>query len=324
MPAPQRRRGRHRRCRRGRGDHRRRNQPARPDEARGDGARPPRRHQPPRARRHRARGRWRRPDRRPGPQQRPRRRPYDTPRLSAAVPGAARRRQRPAAQQGDHRRQPAAADALLLFLRHGDALQQTRAGQRMPGDRRVQPHPCHPRRQRALHRHAPERHGRGAAGARRACRGRGCGRRHPHHRVAGALSPPRRHARTWKRRSRRATSSPRCTCRRRRAAGTSTARSATARPTPSRWSQWRLSCGWRAGASPAPPWPSAASLPHRGATRRSRRRLSAKLRPAALFDRAADILLREAKGRGANDFKLPLARRTLAAVLAEATGGDVR
>ena len=44
----------------------------------------------------------------------------------------------------------------------------------------------------------------------------------------------------------------------------------------------------------------------------------------ALFDRAADILLREARGHGANDFKLPLARRTLAAVLAEATGGDVR
>ena len=44
----------------------------------------------------------------------------------------------------------------------------------------------------------------------------------------------------------------------------------------------------------------------------------------ALFDRAADLLLREAQGRGANDFKLPLARRTLAAVLAEATGGDTR
>lgn len=45
---------------------------------------------------------------------------------------------------------------------------------------------------------------------------------------------------------------------------------------------------------------------------------------AEVFDRAADILLAEARGQGGNDFKLPLARRTLAAVLAEATGqGDV-
>jgi len=37
-----------------------------------------------------------------------------------------------------------------------------------------------------------------------------------------------------------------------------------------------------------------------------------------LFDHAADLLLAEAKGQGDNDFKIPLARRTLAAVLAEA------
>lgn len=43
----------------------------------------------------------------------------------------------------------------------------------------------------------------------------------------------------------------------------------------------------------------------------------------ALFGHAADILLREARGHGSNDFKIPLARRTLAAVLGEATGlGD--
>ncbi len=40
---------------------------------------------------------------------------------------------------------------------------------------------------------------------------------------------------------------------------------------------------------------------------------------AALFDQAADILLVEAKGQGSNDFKIPLARRTLAAVLDQAT-----
>ncbi|SMD08085.1 xanthine dehydrogenase YagS FAD-binding subunit [Fulvimarina manganoxydans] len=41
----------------------------------------------------------------------------------------------------------------------------------------------------------------------------------------------------------------------------------------------------------------------------------------ALFDRAADALLAEAKGHGENDFKIPLARRTLVSVLAEATQG---
>lgn len=40
----------------------------------------------------------------------------------------------------------------------------------------------------------------------------------------------------------------------------------------------------------------------------------------ALFAKAADMLLENAQGQGGNDFKIPLARRTLAAVLAEATG----
>ena len=41
---------------------------------------------------------------------------------------------------------------------------------------------------------------------------------------------------------------------------------------------------------------------------------------SALFDKAADILLGDARGYGANDFKIPLARRTLHAALAELTG----
>ncbi len=41
---------------------------------------------------------------------------------------------------------------------------------------------------------------------------------------------------------------------------------------------------------------------------------------AALFAKAADILLAEAKGHGENDFKIPLMRRVLPAVLREATG----
>ncbi|MBO3761121.1 xanthine dehydrogenase family protein subunit M [Ciceribacter sp. L1K22] len=39
----------------------------------------------------------------------------------------------------------------------------------------------------------------------------------------------------------------------------------------------------------------------------------------AAFDAAADALLADAKGQGGNDFKIPLARRTLKAVLQEAT-----
>ncbi|UVI39653.1 FAD binding domain-containing protein [Qipengyuania spongiae] len=39
----------------------------------------------------------------------------------------------------------------------------------------------------------------------------------------------------------------------------------------------------------------------------------------ALFDRAADVLLEDARGYGENDFKIPLTRRTLRAVLAQAT-----
>lgn len=42
----------------------------------------------------------------------------------------------------------------------------------------------------------------------------------------------------------------------------------------------------------------------------------------SLFDKTADLLLEEAQGYGENDFKIPLARRTLAAVLCEATGID--
>jgi xanthine dehydrogenase YagS FAD-binding subunit len=40
----------------------------------------------------------------------------------------------------------------------------------------------------------------------------------------------------------------------------------------------------------------------------------------ALFHQAADLLLEGAQGQGANDFKIPLARRTLIATLREATG----
>ena len=44
---------------------------------------------------------------------------------------------------------------------------------------------------------------------------------------------------------------------------------------------------------------------------------------SALFERAADLLLDKADGRGGSDFKIPLARRTLIAVLNEATEEQV-
>ena len=43
-----------------------------------------------------------------------------------------------------------------------------------------------------------------------------------------------------------------------------------------------------------------------------------------LWSKAAEILLAEAKGHGSNDFKIPLLRRTLSAVLSEACEGDAR
>lgn len=43
----------------------------------------------------------------------------------------------------------------------------------------------------------------------------------------------------------------------------------------------------------------------------------------ALFDQAAAVLLEDARGQGSNDFKIPLTRRTLKAVLREATGGTL-
>lgn len=39
-----------------------------------------------------------------------------------------------------------------------------------------------------------------------------------------------------------------------------------------------------------------------------------------LFDRAADLLLEDAQGYGENDYKIPLARRTLTAAMCDATG----
>ena len=79
-------------------------------------------------------------------------------------------RQRAITEQGHHRRQPAAADALLLLLRCDEAVQQARPGLGLCGARRFQPDPRHTRRQRPVHRGKSFRHGRCDAGARRPSR----------------------------------------------------------------------------------------------------------------------------------------------------------
>ena len=62
-----------------------------------------------------------------------------------------------------------------VFLRHQPAVQQTPARQRLLRHRRVQPPACGDRRERCLHRDASERHGRGAC-ARSTRRWKRCGR----------------------------------------------------------------------------------------------------------------------------------------------------
>ena len=124
------------------------------------------------------------------------------------------RRLAAAAQHGVDRRQPAAAHALLLLLRHRDALQQARARQRLLGHRRPQPHPRDPRHERGLHRDASVRHVRRAGGARRhgPC---GRARRRARDRVRRFPSPAGRHAAASTPTCSRTRSSPRSSCRRR-------------------------------------------------------------------------------------------------------------
>ena len=94
--------------------------------------------------------------------------PGALPRVESGAPG---RGQPAASQHGDHRRQPAPAHALLLLLRSRlYPVQQAPTRQRVWRAGGLQPHPRHPRPERPVHRHAPERHvrGDGRAGRRRA------------------------------------------------------------------------------------------------------------------------------------------------------------
>ena len=58
----------------------------------------------------------------------------------------------------------------------------------------------------------------------------------------------------------------------------------------------------------------------RGATPAVEAALVGQAPSTAAFEAAADALLADAKGQGSNDFKIPLARRTLIACLRELTG----
>ena len=116
--------------------------------------------------------------------------------LSAAVAGVSGGRVGATAQHGDGRRQPDAAHALLLLLRHRlSPVQQAQPRQRLRGARRQQPHPRDPRREPAMHRDESVGHERRARGAR--CRR---ARRRPARRagdsVRGVSSPAGRPSRS--------------------------------------------------------------------------------------------------------------------------------
>ena len=114
--------------------------------------------------------------------------------LPAARAGAAGRRVGPAAQPRHRRRQPAAAHALLVLPGRHEAVQQARAGLRLPGARGRAPQPRHPRALRALRRHPPVRHG-GRAGRARRDRARPRPRRRARDPDARPAPPARRRAR---------------------------------------------------------------------------------------------------------------------------------
>ena len=97
------------------------------------------RHLAPAAERGRGNGRRGLADRRARAEFRPRLSPAVEAALSVARERHSGRRVAAAAQHGVDRRQSAAAHALLLFLRHRDALQQARARQRLLRHRRPQP-----------------------------------------------------------------------------------------------------------------------------------------------------------------------------------------
>ena len=241
--------------------------------------------------------------------------------LSHAVERTAGRRLAAIAQHGVGRRQSPATHAVRLLLRHRNALQQTRAGQRLLGDRRSQPHERDPRHERRLHRRASVGHVRGAGGAG----------------GEGPCDRPSRRARH--RASRISTGCP--ATRRERDTNLDADELVTAIELPPRGFATnytylkirdRLSYAFALvsvavgleldggtikearfalGGVAHKPWRNAQAE-------------AALARPAAneaTFAQAADLVLREAKGFGHNTFKIDLARRAIVRALSQAARG---
>ena len=241
--------------------------------------------------------------------------------LSDARQRHPRRRLAATAQYGLDRRQSPATDALLLFLRHRDALQQTRAGQRLLGHQRPQPNARNPRDERGLHRDASLRHVRCARRAR--CQGPGDrARGRTHDFICGfppAAPATRRNA---TRTSSLTSSSRRWSFQRRDSEANYTylkirdrlsyafalvSVAAALELEGDRIKEARLALGGVAHK----PWRDALA---EGALR------GQEANPAT-FRRAANVLLRDAKGFAHNAFKIDLARRAIVRALTQAARG---
>ena len=184
-----------------------------------------------------------------------------------------------------------------------------------------QPHARDPRHERGLHRDASLRHVRGARGARRhgPCGRAGGGARD---RVCGFPSAARGHAAA---RHEPATERDR---HRGRAAGAGLCGKLHLPENPRspllcvraglgrgrRWSS-------KATRSRRRVWRSAASRTSRGATRQPKRRCAGRPPTETTFARAADLVLRDAKGFEHNAFKIDLARRAIVRALTQAAAG---
>ena len=174
---------------------------------------------------------------------------------------------------------------LLLFLRYGHAVQQARAGLRLPGIGGLQPHPRDPRRERGLYRHLSRGHGGGDDGARRSAGDL----------ITAVILPRPVEGKQIYRKVRDRASYAFALC--------------------SVAAVVQMDGGTIAAAALA--FGGLAHKPWRDETVEA---LLVGEKPSAqLFGRAADQLLAEAQGHGSNDFKIPLTRRVMISVLQEAT-----
>ena len=285
---------------------------------------PGRRHAPARARPHRAPGRWRRAHRRAGAQCRPRARRRLRQRLSGGGRSAAVGRLGAAAQRRDGRRQSAAADALRVFLRRRQRLQQTRARRRLrrASAARTACTPCSAGARPASPRTRPisacrwsrstpwSRSRAGAAGARsRSKTSIACPATTPERETVlepgdliVARAPAGRGARL--RRACALSEGPRAHLLRLR-------RRLGRRRAAHRGRHDRARRGSRSAASPPSP----------GAPARRKRCWPARAPDAAAFRRAAEAALADAKPSGDNAFKIELARRIVVRALTLAAAG---